>query len=143
MKANYIRISDKSQKTHVQQNDSDRLYIDFITGMSKFSSRPKAKELMQDIESGQIAQVTVQDISRLGRNLIDIITTLEWMHSKGVVIYVQNLGLYSMEDGKESSTFKMVISTFVNFAEMELATLRVRQANSVKDALSRGVYRGD
>lgn len=143
MKANYIRTSDKSQNTHVQQNDSGRLYIDFITGKSKFASRPKAKELMRDIESGLITQVTVEDISRLGRNLLDIFTTLEWMHSKGVIIYVQNLGLYSMIDGKESPTFKIAISMFANFAEMELATLRERQANRVKDALSREDYKGD
>ena len=124
MKANYIRISDKSQNTHVQQNDSDRLYVDFITGKSKFASRPKAKELMRDIESGLITQVTVHEISRLGRNLIDIISTLEWMHSKGVVIYVQNLELYSMEDGKESPLFRAKIGKLANIAQTELESLR-------------------
>ncbi|MEN2402320.1 recombinase family protein [Flavobacterium sp. MC2016-06] len=142
MTAKYIRISDKSQKVDRQLNDKDKLYIDIISGKTPFNERPQAKQLMQDVEQGLIKQTTVQDVSRLGRNLIDTLQTLEYMHDKGVCVYVHNIGMYSMIDGKESPAFKMVVTILANIAEQELSTLKERQAEGIKAAQAKGTYKG-
>ncbi|KAF2331491.1 recombinase family protein [Flavobacterium nitrogenifigens] len=142
MIAKYIRISDKSQNTERQVNDSDKLYVDVISGKTKFADRPQAQQLMQDIEAGLITQVTVHEVSRLGRNLLDILGTLEYMTTKSVNVYVHNIGMHSLIDGKESGAFKMVVTILANIAEQELNTLRERQAEGVRLAKEKGVYKG-
>lgn len=141
--AKYVRVSDKSQNIERQVNSTDRLYIDVISGKTKFLDRPMAKELIRDIRDKLVSQVTVQDVSRLGRNLLDVISTLSYMHENGVTIYVHNIGMYSMIDGKENPAFKMVVTILANIAETELSTLRERQLEGVRNAQAKGgVYKG-
>lgn len=142
MNVKYLRISDKSQQIDRQVNDTDKLYIDIISGKTKFADRPAAQQLMQDIEAGLVAQVTVHEVSRLGRHLLDILETLEYMNSKGVNVYVHNIGMDSLIDGKESGVFKMVVTILANIAEQEIATLRERQLEGVRIAKEKGVYKG-
>ncbi|KAF2337203.1 recombinase family protein [Flavobacterium daemonense] len=142
MIAKYIRISDKSQNVDRQLNNTDRLYIDVISGKTKFLERPQAKQLVRDIMAGLIKQVTVQEVSRLGRNLIDVLQTLEYMHEMGVTIYVHNIGMYSLIDGKENPAFRMVVTILANISQTELETLRERQAEGVRKAQEKGIYKG-
>jgi DNA invertase Pin-like site-specific DNA recombinase len=143
MIANYVRISDKSQKFEKQLKQVDKQYIDVISGKTPFIERPKAKELIRDIAAKQITQVTIHEVSRLGRDLQDCINTLSFMHENGVTIYVHNIGMYSVIDGKENPAFKMVVTILANIAERELETLRERQADGIRLALLvDGKYKG-
>lgn len=142
MIAKYVRISDRTQQIDRQVNDNDKLYIDVVSGKTPFKERPAAQQLIQDIEAGLITQCTVHEVSRLGRNLIDVLTTIEFLHQKGVCIYVHNIGMYSLVDGKESGAFKMVVTVLANIAEGELNTLRERQAEGVRIAKEAGKYKG-
>jgi DNA invertase Pin-like site-specific DNA recombinase len=52
MKAKYIRVSTEEQNTARQQEDGFKVYEDKISGLIPFAERPKAKRLLEDIESG-------------------------------------------------------------------------------------------
>lgn len=138
----YIRISDRSQQIERQVNETDKLYIDIVSGKTPFKERPAAQQLIQDIEAGLITQCSVHECSRLGRNLLDILTTLEYMHSKGVNVYVHNIGMHSLIDGKVNPAFTMVITILANISQQEIATLRERQAEGVRIAKEQGRYKG-
>jgi len=142
MIAKYIRISDKSQHIERQVNDNDKLYVDIVSGKTKFKDRPQAQQLMQDIEAGLITQVSCHEVSRLGRDLLDVITTITYMTEKGVNIYVHNIGMYSLIDGKENPAFTMVVTVLVNISVQEIQTLRERQAEGIRLAKEQNRYKG-
>lgn len=99
-------------------------------------------ELIADIEAGKINYVVVSSIDRLGRNLFDIVNTLEFFNGKGVVLRVDNLGLESMVIGKVNPTFNLIISVMANVAQMERETLLERQREGIALAKAKGVYTG-
>lgn len=105
-------------------------------------SSNKGKELIADVEAGKINHVVVSSIDRLGRNLHDIINTLEYFNSKGVVLRVDNLGIESMVQGKVNPTFNLIISVMANVAQMERETLLERQKEGIAIAKAKGVYNG-
>ncbi|AOW10529.1 recombinase family protein [Flavobacterium gilvum] len=78
----------------------------------------------------------------MGRNLLDILETLQFIHDNGVTIYVHNIGMYSLIDGKENPAFKMVVTILANIAEQELCTLRERQAEGIRIGQLVGKYKG-
>lgn len=86
--------------------------------------------------------MVVSSIDRLGRNLHDIINTLEYFNSKGVVLRVDNLGIESMVQGKVNPTFNLIISVMANVAQMERETLLERQKEGIAIAKAKGVYNG-
>lgn len=145
MKARYNRISTANQNLERQlakQNPDEVLYNDVISGSVSFNSRPKGKELIDDIESGKINYVVVSSIDRLGRNLFDVVSTLEYFNSKEVVLRVDNLGLESMITGKISPTFNLIISVMANVAQMERETLLERQREGIAIAKAKKSYKG-
>lgn len=145
MKARYNRISTANQKLERQlakQNPDEQLYNDVISGSVKFSEREKGRLLLQEIKSGKVNWVAVSAIDRLGRNLQDLINTLEEFENCGVTLRVDNLGLESRIDGKPNPTFKLIVSVMANVAEMERDTLLERQREGVALARAKGVYKG-
>jgi DNA invertase Pin-like site-specific DNA recombinase len=145
MKARYNRISTASQNLERQlakQNPDELLYNDVVSGSVAFSERTKGKQLVADIEANKVNYVVVSSIDRLGRNLYDIINTLEYFNSKGVTLRVDNLGLESIVLGKINPTFNLIISVMANVAEMERQTLLERQQEGIAIAKAKGIYKG-
>lgn len=145
MKARYNRISTANQKLERQlakQNPDEILFNDIVSGSVAFAEREKGKILLKEIKAGNINWVSVAAIDRLGRNLKDLIGTLEEFDNLGVTLRVDNLGLESRIDGKPNPTFKLIISVMANVAEMERNTLLERQREGVALARAKGIYKG-
>ena len=145
MKARYNRISTANQNLERQlakQNSDEILFNDVVSGSVAFAERKSAKDLIAQIENGAITFVVVSSVDRLGRNLHDIINTLEYFNSKGVTLRVDNLGLESMTLGKVNPTFNLIISVMANVAQMERETLLERQREGIAVAKANGVYNG-
>ena len=144
-KARYNRISSPNQKLErqlVRNHPNEIIFNDVVSGAVAFREREKGKELLQAIEDGVTDFVSVAAVDRLGRNLYDVLTTLEYLNEKGVVLRVDNLGLESMVDGKPNQVFKLIVSVLGNVAEMERANLRERQLEGIAVAKAKGVYKG-
>ncbi|MCL1690021.1 transposase [Elizabethkingia anophelis] len=145
MKARYIRVSTGNQNTERQlekNHPNERLYIDIESGAVPFKEREQGNRLIQDIEADSIKYISVHSIDRLGRNLFDILATLELLNEKKVTLKVDNLGIESLVNNKPNSAFKLIISVMANIAEMERETMLERQKEGIKIAIAKGVYKG-
>jgi DNA invertase Pin-like site-specific DNA recombinase len=142
MKARYIRISTPDQKLErqlIKQHPDEKIYIDVISGSVPFDKRPGGQKLLEDKE---LNYVTVHAIDRLGRNLLDILTTLQHFEDNGIKLKVENLGIESLVDGKPNPAFKLIISVLANIAEMERNTMLERQREGIELARAKGKYKG-
>lgn len=145
MRARYIRVSTGAQniaRQEEKQAKDEKVYIDIVSGSVPFKYRDQGKELIKAIENSEINYISVSSIDRLGRNLYDILTTLEFFKEKGVVTKVDNLGLESLINGKENQAFKLIISVMANIAELERETILERQREGIALAKVKGVYKG-
>lgn len=145
MKARYIRVSTGNQNTERQlekNHPNEKLYIDIVSGAVPFKEREQGNKLIQDIEADSIKYISVHSIDRLGRNLFDILATLELLNEKKVTLKVDNLGIESLVNNKPNSAFKLIISVMANIAEMERETMLERQKEGIKIAIAKGVYKG-
>lgn len=142
MKARYIRISTPDQNKERQlakSHPNEKLFIDVCSGSIPFAERTQAKELLDD---DTINYITVHAVDRLGRNLLDILSTLEVFTQKGVNLKVENLGIESLIKGKPNPTFKLITSVLANVAEMERNNMLERQKEGIALAKAKGVYKG-
>ena len=145
MKARYNRISTPNQNLERQlakQNPEEVLYSDVVSGAIGFSKREKGSKLIYDITEKKINYVSVSSIDRMGRNLADIINTLEFFQNNNVTLRVDNLGIESMINGKKNPTFDLIISVMANVAVMERETLLERQREGIAIAKAKGTYKG-
>ena len=143
MKAIYIRISTPSQSLETQlKKDSPELkpFIDVCSGSVDFEKRPYAKKLMS---SKSVTSIQVREVSRLGRNLKDVLNTIEYFTNKGINIFIENQRLHTLlENGKVSPSAQVIISMFGAMAQMERDLLIERTKIGVAIAKEKGKYKG-
>ena len=145
MKARYIRVSTGNQKTARQEQKAsieELIYIDIISGVKNFNDRPEGRKLIKDIIEGKITSLVVSSIDRLGRNLVDILKTIEFLNLNKINLRVDNLGLDSIANGKENTAFKLIISVMASVAEMEREAILERQREGIMIAKLNGTYKG-
>ena len=98
MKIKYNRVSTIKQsgdRFEVDQEKYDLVLFERISGFVPFRERPKAQELVNLAESGVVSELHLEEMSRIGRNTGDCISTLEWLDSHKVNVVIRNLGLQS------------------------------------------------
>ena len=145
MNARYIRTSSINQneaRQLLRKHENEIVFIDKISGAIPFYLREKAKLLIEEIKKGEIKNVSVSSIDRLGRNTIDVLQTIEFFTLNGVNLKVDNLGIESLVNNKENPVFKIIVAVLANISEMERQSLRERQLEGIEIAKKNGVYKG-
>ncbi|MEZ7500448.1 recombinase family protein [Flavobacterium sp. Arc3] len=144
-KVKYNRISGEEQNSSRQEmnaKDFAKLYLDKISGSTKFRERKEAKKLLHDIEIGFASEIHITSIDRLGRDIIDILTMVEFFNEKSINLFVENIGMFSLIENKPNPSFKMIISVLGNVAEMERLNMLERQRNGIQARKALGLYSG-
>ncbi len=144
-KVKYIRVSTDEQNIGRQQinsKDFSKIYVDRVSGSVKFSERKEAKKMLADIDAGLVSEVHILSVDRIGRNILDILTMVEFFNQKTINIFVENIGMFSLIDGKPNPTFKMIVSVLGNVAEMERDNMLERQRQGIEIAKAKGIYKG-
>jgi DNA invertase Pin-like site-specific DNA recombinase len=146
MKVYYVRVSSIEQRTDRQRiNDKefDLVVEDKCSGSIPFFEREGGKKIKQLLNKKIITSLSVWTIDRLGRDLLDVLNTIQFLSDQGIRIHFIQQGLISLdEDGKENPISKMIISILGIVAEMERKQIKERQKEGIELAKLRGVYKG-
>lgn len=145
MKVKYVRVSTEEQNTARQETNASefkKVYSDRISGSVPFNERREAKKLLADIETGLVTEVHVNAIDRLGRSIINILQVVEFLNERKINLFVENIGMFSLIEGKINPSFKLIISVLGNVGELERTNLLERQKVGIELAKLQGKYKG-
>ncbi|MFH6767477.1 recombinase family protein [Gaetbulibacter aquiaggeris] len=148
----YSRVSTVSQNTNRQvanfklfpEFKPENLFIDKVQGNTPFLERTEASKLYDIVTEHSHNNVTivVDSIDRLGRNLIDILSTIEKFTANGINLKSLKEGFETLVNGEENPMAKIVISVMASIAEMERNRIKERTAEGIKIARANGKFRG-
>jgi DNA invertase Pin-like site-specific DNA recombinase len=146
MRVHYQRVSSLLQNTERQKVDEknyDLLLEDKCSGTIPFFERPSGMKIKEMCDRGDLTQISVLQIDRLGRNMLDILNTIHYFSQRKVCVHFLSQGLRTIEeDGTENPISKMMISILGVVSEMEKNLIRERQLEGIKLAKIKGVYKG-
>lgn len=132
----YLRVSTIKQDVVRQDMQLDKLgvkfdkeYVDKMTGKTK--ERPMLNKMIVDLREGDT--VYCESISRLGRNLKDLIEIIDHLVSKGVRVIILKEGIDT-----SSNTYKLLLAIFGGVAEMERETIQERVIQGVEKCKATG-----
>lgn len=140
----YNRVSSVSQNLdRQQQNNQNYTYVfeDRVSGTVPLFDRKYGMYIKEYVEQGQVDEISVHSIDRLARNLRDLLEVIEFFHSYNVSLYIENLGLKTLVDGKMNYTIKMIISMVGSLSEVENEARRDRQMEGIAVAKSLNKYK--
>jgi len=84
----------------------------------------------------------VSEISRIWRRVVDILTTVDTFHKRGIAIYVQQFNMLSLENGKENPMVMMLLQMLSIGSELENSQRRIRQSEGIALAKLQHKYVG-
>jgi DNA invertase Pin-like site-specific DNA recombinase len=130
-KGNTMGLKIKYNRTSTIQQEGERFKLDKdnydltlfdkgVSGKIPFSEREKGRELTKLVQNGEVDEVVVEELSRLGRNTIDTLTTLKFFEKNGVNVVVKRMGnLQSMVNGKKNPIWNLITSVMSSLYELE------------------------
>ena len=124
MKVKYNRtstIQQEGKRFDLDKNEYDLTLFDKgVSGKIPFSERTEGNKLTQLVNDGKVSEVVVEELSRLGRNTIDTLTTLKSFEDNGVNVVVKSMGnLQSMVNGKKNPIWNLITSVMSSLYELE------------------------
>lgn len=148
MKVLYTRVSTDSQSLDRQLVDETQFDVVVkekgVSGSVPFWNRPNTSELLQLLKDGKVSEFHTHSIDRLGRNLKNILQTIEDFHSYGVPIHITSSGLITLDkvSGKMNPTTNLILSVMGSVSEMERNLIRERITHSLSVKKMRGELLG-
>jgi len=140
-KATYVRASHEDQNTDRQEQIiQGKGYVEKISGRVAFAERKQGARLLRDVANKEINYVVVEDVSRLGRNALDILTTIQTLKKQGCTIEILRYSLVSIVKGKANFIFDLITSILASLAEMEYESNREAQRQGIAVAKAKGIY---
>ena len=124
MRVKYNRTSTIQQEGERFKLDKDNydltIFDKGVSGKIPFSEREGGIKLTKLVNEGKVKEVVVEELSRLGRNTIDTLTTLKSFEEKGINVVVRGMGnLQSMIDGKKNPIWNLITSVMSSLYELE------------------------
>ncbi|MDH2244467.1 recombinase family protein [Stutzerimonas stutzeri] len=134
----YIRVSTVDQNTDRQLDGYtlDKVFEDKCSG--KDTKRPALQQLIEYVREGDT--VVVHDISRMARNLEDLLSLVKMFNAKGVAVrfHKENLSF----TGEDSPMQQLMLSMLGAVYQFERSMILERQREGIQQAKADGKYKG-
>jgi len=110
-----------------------------ISGAKKTKERPELIKLIRLIDEGKVDKVLVWELSRLGRNVVEILQVIQMFNEKKVSLFIKNFNLETLDDkGKPNPLSMFMIQILLSVAEMERVSIRQRMYSGYLKHLNDG-----
>lgn len=137
-KIGYIRVSSADQNTDRQLDGMilNRTFVDTVSGKS--TDRPQLQEMLRYIR--QSDHLYVHSMDRLARNLIDLRQMVQDLTGRQIAVTFVKENLTFT--GADEPISVLLLSVMGAVAEFERSIIRERQAEGIRIARAKGVYKG-
>ena len=146
----FARVSTSSQEYERQVNELmalangntwsvEAIFAEKVSGAKSNSERAELIRMVNYIESNHIDKVLVTELSRLGRDTLQVLEVIEMLNGKGISLYIQNYNIETLtKEGKVNAMSQFLITILAEVARMERKTIRERVESGYKNFRANG-----
>ena len=108
----------------------DGVFAEKISGAKKNQDRQELMKLIDYVNSNQIDKVLVTELSRLGRDTLQVLQAIEILNQNKISLFIQNYNIETLTPEKEVNPMsQFLITILAEVARMERKTIRERVAS--------------
>ena len=95
--------------------------------------------MVEYVQEHHINKVAVTELSRLGRDTLQVLEVIEQFNRLGISLYIQNYGIETLtENGEVNPMSQFLITILAEVARMERKTIRERVESGYKNFRANG-----
>ena len=112
----------------------EAVFCEKISGAKANAERKELTRLIKYVQANRINKVAVTELSRLGRDTLQVLEVIERFNELGISLYIQNYGIETLtDDGKVNPMSQFLITILAEVARMERKTIRERVESGYKN----------
>lgn len=133
------QISDLTAFATAKMWKISAIFAEKISGNKKNSEREELLNMLNFIKKHSVDKILVTELSRLGRNTLQILEVVEQLMSLNVSLYIQNYGIETLDDkGNHNPMTSLLITMLAEIARLERINIRERMKSGYDNYLSNG-----
>ena len=148
----YARVSSQNDRQDTKRQVQDlkryaesqnlrvlKVYEEHISGAKKIEERQVLSECLEYCTSHSVKILLVSELSRLGRSTLQVLRSLEILHEAKVSVYIQNIGIRSLQpNGEVNPIASIMITILAEMSNIERSNIQYRLNSGRKQYIERG-----
>jgi len=141
------QIKDLEKFSIAQNMKIEKIYEEHISGAKKNEERAILTKCLEYCTRERVDFLLLSELSRLGRSTLQVLRSLEILHQAKVSVYIQNLGLYSLQpNGEVNPIASILITVLAEMGNIERSNIQYRlnsgRANYIRNGGKLGRKKG-
>jgi DNA invertase Pin-like site-specific DNA recombinase len=121
------QITDLRKHCKAQNMEIVKIYEEHISGAKKNEERQVLTKCLDFCTGNDIDYLLLSELSRLGRSTLQVLKSLEQLHEAKVSVYIQNLGIYSLQpNGEVNPIASILITVLAEMGNIERSNIQYR-----------------
>ncbi len=146
----YCRVSGASQAYNYQIDELNhyaaannynvcQVFAEHVSGAKKASERKELTSLIDYVKTNNINKVLVTELSRLGRNTLETLQTIELFNQHKISLLIKNSGIETLNSNGEVNVMaKFMLTILSEISVMERSQIRQRMKSGYDYYVSNG-----
>ena len=133
------QIEDLGKYANLRDIEVVATFEEHISGAKKNEERQVLTECLEYCTTNSVHYLLLSELSRLGRSTLQVLRSLEVLHEAKVSVYIQNLGLYTLQpDGKVNPIVSILITILAEMSNIERSNIVYRLNSGRSNYIAKG-----
>jgi DNA invertase Pin-like site-specific DNA recombinase len=133
------QVADLKRFALSQNMEIVRTFEEHISGAKKLEEREILTQCLDYCKNNSVNYLLISELSRLGRSTLQVLRSLEILHEAKVCVYIQNIGLYSLQsDGAVNPIASIIITILAEMSNIERSNIQYRLNSGRQQYINRG-----
>ena len=133
------QIEDLKRYALLQDIEIVRIFQEHISGAKKIEERQVLTECLEYCTEKGVDYLLLSELSRLGRSTLQVLRSLDILHDAKVSVYIQNLGLYTLQpNGEVNPIASIMVTVLAEMANIERANIQYRLNSGRANYIAKG-----
>ena len=117
----------------------EAVFCEKISGAKKNADRKELSRMVEYVQEHHINKVAVTELSRLGRDTLQVLEVIEQFNKLGISLFIQNYGIETLtESGEVNPMSQFLVTILAEVARMERKQIRERVESGYKNYRANG-----
>ena len=133
------QVADLTRFALSQEMEIVKTFEEHISGAKRIEEREILTQCLDYCKNNSVKYLLISELSRLGRSTLQVLRSLEILHEAKVSVYIQNIGLYSLQpDGAVNPIASIIITILAEMSNIERSNIQYRLNSGRQQYINRG-----
>lgn len=133
------QVNDLNQLAATQNYNVAGVFAEKVSGATKNAARKELTSMIEFVNTNRIDKILVTELSRLGRDTLQVLQTIEILNQNKISLYIQNYNIETLTPEKQINPMsQFLITILAEVARMERKTIENRLSSGYQNFRNAG-----